>query len=63
MLFMNRVLKRTCWLLLSAVLVPFAPAQFVNFEGKQTAPIRLSPDGTGIGTARNRVRARLPVPV
>src|SRR6267378_747068 len=47
-----------CLLLLSAELC--AQASYVNFEGKQTSPIRLSPDGTRL-FAVNTPDARLSV--
>src|SRR5215472_11191725 len=47
-----------CLFLLSAALC--AHATYVNFEGKQTSPIRLSPDGTRL-FAVNTPDARLSV--
>src|SRR6267142_2742711 len=49
---------QVCLFLLSATLC--AQANYVNFEGKQTSPIRLSPDGTRL-FAVNTPDARLSV--
>lgn len=38
--------KWSCLILLLFTLAPRTSAQYVNFEGKQTAPARLSPDGS-----------------
>ena len=44
--------------LLAATITPLAAQSFVNFEGKQTMPVRLSPDGSrlfAVNTADNRL--------
>jgi len=55
---MSRFFNVACWLGLAALWLPSASAQFVNFEGKQTAPVRLSPDGSrlfAVNTPDNRL--------
>ena len=56
---MSKLLKFACVLCLFSFAVAMARAQsFVNFEGKQTAPIRLSPDHSrlfAVNTPDNRV--------
>jgi YVTN family beta-propeller protein len=55
---MNTLCKLAGCLLLCALFSPLASGQFVNFEGKQTAPIRLSPDGSRlfvVNTPDNRL--------
>src|SRR5215217_9167909 len=45
-------------LLFCALFISTSRAQFVNFEGKQTAPARLSPDGShlfAVNTPDNRL--------
>ncbi len=55
---MAKLFKLVCYSCLLIAGIASSPAQFVNFEGKQTAPIRLSPDGSRlfvVNTPDNRL--------
>src|ERR1043165_7209270 len=58
--FMTRFCRLAGYFFLGALLTCTSRAQFVNFEGKQTSPVRLSPDGTRLFVV-NTPDARLSV--